>query len=71
MCQRVLPRTSFEERLPEGWFLGLILGRNGPVLPHLDTLGITWISKSGLKPCGSRLGVGFGCGKKFVRSGIY
>lgn len=28
MCQRVLPRTSFEERLPEGWFLSRLYKGN-------------------------------------------
>ena len=28
MCQKVLPRTSFEERLPEGWFLSRLYKGN-------------------------------------------
>lgn len=28
MCQRVLPRTSFEERLPDGWFLSRLYKGN-------------------------------------------
>lgn len=35
MCQKVLPKTSFEERLPEGWFLSRLY-RGNRILYYKD-----------------------------------